>query len=93
MELKNVMEEVVWHAINLLLPQMDCCKCEKCRKDIAAYALNRLPPKYVVSEAGELISKFDSTNGQSGLDVTTVVVKGVQLIAAHPNHEKDPETT
>jgi len=46
--------------IDQLWPNTEYCKCERCRMDIAAYALNRLPPRYVHSLAGELIHKFDA---------------------------------
>lgn len=86
MELRNVMEDTVMHTIKQILPTTGCCQCERCQLDIASYALNRLPAKYVVSEEGELISRFITNNGQEGLDVTTVVVKAIQIISKHPNH-------
>ena len=86
MVLKNIMEEVVWSAIDQIIPTFECCKCERCRMDIASYALNRLPPRYVVTMEGELLSKFTSTNGQDGLDVTTAVVQAITIVNENPKH-------
>ncbi len=41
----NLMEETVLNKIDQLLPATDYCKCESCRMDMAAYALNRLPAR------------------------------------------------
>ena len=43
--LVNVMEESVLHKIDQIWKTTDYCKCDKCRLDIAAYALNRRPPR------------------------------------------------
>lgn len=86
MVLKNIMEEVVWSVIDQIVPTCECCKCERCRMDIASYALNRLPPRYVVTMEGELLSKFTSTNGQDGLDVTTAVVQAITIVKENPKH-------
>ena len=57
LEIKNYMEEVVFNHMDKVLNNMEICKCEKCRMDIAAIALNNLPTKYVVTQKGELYSK------------------------------------
>lgn len=86
MELKNVAEQIVWKTIEQILPNMGGCNCQRCLLDIASYALNRLPPHYVVSEEGEAITYFDTTNGQRSLDVTTAVVNAIKIVGQNPNH-------
>lgn len=86
MQLKNVMEEVVLTTMEHIMPESGCCCCERCKLDVASYALNRLRPHYVLTTEGELISKFYSMNGQEGTDVTTEVVRAIQVIQKKPNH-------
>lgn len=86
MKLRNITEQVVWKNIDQILPTTNNCACERCRLDIASYALNRLPPHYVVSEEGEMISYFDTTNGQNSLDVVTAVVTAMKKVGERPNH-------
>ena len=43
--LVNMMEETVLKKIDELWETTDGCKCQKCKLDIATYALNRLPPR------------------------------------------------
>lgn len=88
-ELKNMMEEIVFRKMEEVMPKMGCCTCPKCILDVAAYALNRLPPKYVASEKGKILSKLDTMDyGQYEMDVVTAVVKGVQVISKNPHHDK-----
>lgn len=58
-QLKNFMEEVVFLVMKDIVKDINVCACEKCSLDIAAIALNDLPPKYIVSEKGELYSRID----------------------------------
>ncbi|MDP2928757.1 MAG: late competence development ComFB family protein [Candidatus Omnitrophota bacterium] len=46
MAFRNYMEEAVIEELNGVLEQLEgACKSEKCRQDMTAYALNRLPAK------------------------------------------------
>jgi len=47
--LKNYMEDIVAHKLDLLSNEIEICDCGRCRMDIMAYVLNKLPPKYVES--------------------------------------------
>lgn len=86
-ELHNVMEDCVEQKLNSVLPQMEqYCSCEQCRRDMEAYALNRLPAKYVLSEKGIVYQKFDSLSVQSDAEITTAVIKAVEVIGQRPNH-------
>jgi competence protein ComFB len=58
-QLKNFIEEVVFLVMKDIVKDINVCTCEKCSLDIAAIALNDLPPKYIVSEKGELYSRID----------------------------------
>lgn len=90
--LKNVMEDIVLRKIEEIMPAMNCCTCQDCVLDVASYALNRLPPKYVVSHTGEIWSKLSTMDcGQYETDVTTNVVRGIQVIKDHPHHAKEEQ--
>ena len=49
---ENIMEAIVEEELAVMAPELECCTCEQCRNDMAAWALNQLPPKYVVTQAG-----------------------------------------
>lgn len=87
--IKNLMEEEVLLAIEKILkPMEDVCKCEKCKNDMAAIALNNLKPNYVVTEKGYLYNKANNMNFQFGTDVTTAVIKAIEIVKSNPQHDK-----
>lgn len=56
--IKNLMEDEVFLSIKKISkPMDDLCKCEKCKNDIAAIALNNLTPKHVVTEKDIYITR------------------------------------
>ncbi|HOC08962.1 MAG: late competence development ComFB family protein [Clostridiales bacterium] len=87
MKIKNYMEDVVIHLLyNLVKDRENVCKCEKCLSDIAAIALNRLPPHYVVSEKGEVYSKVLNMSIQFEADVTTAILEAIERVSKNPRH-------
>ena len=87
MKIKNYMEDVVIHLLyNLVKDRENVCKCEKCLSDIAAIALNRLPPHYVVSEKGEVYSKVLNMSIQFEADVTTAILEAIERVSKSPRH-------
>lgn len=89
MKLKNLMEDEVFHAINRLLEdEKHICTCDKCKLDIAAIALNRLKPKYVVTEKGTLYAKADRLNYQYEVDVVMEITRAIKIVGANPHHER-----
>ncbi|MDK2836338.1 MAG: hypothetical protein PWP21_1115 [Thermosediminibacterales bacterium] len=87
MQLKNFMEILVENEIDGILENYkDICKCERCKKDIMALALNNLPPKYYVTEKGEVYNKIQALNQQFSTDVLTAILKAVKQVSKNPRH-------
>lgn len=88
--LKNLMEYTVEDTLNKLLPTMpNICSCDECKLDMAAYALNRLKPKYARSDKGTILHKFDTSSVQAEATILTAVVSAINVISAHPNHAQE----
>jgi competence protein ComFB len=89
--LKNYMEILVFQVINEVLGNSDqeICKCEDCRLDIAAMALNNLSPRYFASEKGEIFSKLSLSHLAAKTEVITQVTKAIMHIAHRPRHTID----
>lgn len=86
--LKNMMEEAVEYQLNKILPGMtNICSCEKCRLDMAAFALNRLSPQYVRTDAGALFQKLNNSSQQAEIEVLTTVMSAINIISEHPKHD------
>ncbi|BDU49580.1 late competence development ComFB family protein [Haliovirga abyssi] len=87
-KLKNHMEYLVNEELERYLgTQEGICKCEKCKLDMKAYALNLLPAYYIVSEKGYVYSKISEMRQQFKVDVIKAVVEAVEKISENPRHK------
>lgn len=87
MELKNYMECLVWECLDeVAAGYEDLCRCEQCRYDIAALALNLLPPRYVVTERGRTWAKVNALDQQFYVDIVSALTNAVAVVRAKPHH-------
>lgn len=82
-ELVNAMEVVVLNKLDDVLAKFKCCKCDRCKKDIVAIALNKLSPKYMVLPHGQPVPDIDP---QTNAAVITAMIQAVLEVRAHPRH-------
>jgi competence protein ComFB len=88
MDLKNYQEDLVLHVAKIVLEDRpDVKQSEGLLFDVAAYALNRLPPRYILSERGftrlaaDHYIEGDNGDGLAGLvEVLLLVNKAVDTI-------------
>ena len=88
MAVVNIMENIISEKLDLQLKDCDCCKCNDCKQDMLAYALNIIPPKYVNSAKGELFGRINSTKLQNSVDIDIAIAKAISIVSASPNHKK-----
>jgi competence protein ComFB len=87
MQLKNYMETLVWQQIDeVIAGHKDICTCEQCRYDIAALALNFLPPRYIVTQSGEMWTKVKALEQQFYVDIVTALTNAITLVKSRPHH-------
>lgn len=87
MELINYMEEVVKRAFEDLSreePYRNIHFTEKMKLDICAYALNHLPPRYIVTQKGHLYTRLNELRQQFQTDLVVELTKAIQQIQANP---------
>ncbi|WP_105615618.1 late competence development ComFB family protein [Vallitalea okinawensis] len=87
MGLNNYMEDIVFNAIKELMKETEYCSCEKCMYDIAALALNELPPRYIVTERGELYTKTELLHKQYPIDIISVITRAAEIVNKNPHHD------
>ncbi len=85
--MKNIMEDIVSERLEVILKNMDCCKCEQCKTDMKALALNAIKPKYANTLTGELYGRVDTLLLQNSIDIDIAITKAVSLVASMPNHK------
>lgn len=83
-KLNNLTEEVVLEQLEDFLKReefADVCKDEEYLLDMATYALNRLPAKYVTSSKGEAVFKTEELEQQHSADVVSVVIRAIKVVS------------
>jgi competence protein ComFB len=87
MEIKNYMEDLVWQKLDgILVERPHICHCDHCRHDIAALALNALPPKYIVTRKGETFTRIRLMEVQFSTDIVTAIIQAIEVVGTKPNH-------
>lgn len=84
---KNLTEDFVNQYIDDCMKEQEMCVCGRCRADAFAYALNHLPPHYVVSGVGEAMVRHDAQTTQGIADIVSAVTEAVRIVKGSPNHE------
>jgi competence protein ComFB len=87
LQLNNYMEEIVMDTIDDVLKDIKMCNCDRCKMDIAAKALNDLPPQYIVTRKGEVYSKINNLRSQFEVDVISAITKAAILVKRYPSHD------
>jgi len=81
---------MVWESMDSVLEQKPgICRCEKCRADIAAYALNQLSPHYARSKLGEVLIKTGSLDRDMNVAILVALTEAMEIVSANPRHEKE----
>ena len=87
MIVKNHMEIVVEQAFAKMVKRdPEICKCDACQADVMAYALNQMPPKYYVTEQGEVYNKASELTIQFEADVIRALVMAIEKVKERPRH-------
>lgn len=89
-ELKNITETIVQEALQDYLRHAKLpCTCARCQVDILALALNRLPPRYAVSQKGEILTEWESRALPSQTRIISELVRASETVANSPSHPLD----
>lgn len=83
--LYNVTERLVINRLEVALKKMNCCRCDRCKKDIIALAMNSLQAHYVVGTKDE-IDKIAIKDEVLGLEITSAILKAILNVRKKPRH-------
>ena len=94
MEIHNISEDIVLNSVQTIFESLKnegnpegLCLCEQCKLDTICYALNRIEPRYTISNRGITRIEQDwSGRQQTEADIATLVYKGIRLV----NHNQRP---
>ncbi len=88
MELHNTNEDIVISQITDIFNALErganpngICTCDQCRMDTACYVLNRIEPRYIVSNRGAVRVEGESiANKQKEVDIVAMIHEGMEQI-------------
>ncbi|MHC1750360.1 MAG: late competence development ComFB family protein [Cellulosilyticaceae bacterium] len=81
------MENLVLYELDEVLRSYSVCRCDKCRSDIMAIALNLLPPMYVSTDKGETLLRANLLlKQQLKADILAAIIEGVNKVCNESRH-------
>lgn len=84
--LVNIIEELVKQEVDELIKGVDMCRCDKCKLNVCAIALNSLPQHYVTTKKGALLAKVQDMGISYSTEVTVEVMKALMIVKKQPLH-------
>lgn len=84
----NVMQILVDEKADEYMKMFGICCCEKCRVDVRAYALNHLPPKYVVMSENERVPRLTVYESRFASDITAQLIQACKQVMLTPHHSR-----
>lgn len=87
MNLVNYMEEAARRSLDEMLGEPaygGYHPNEKEKMDVLAIALNRLPPRYIVTERGHLFTRVDELRQQFKTDLLVELAKAIDQVRKNP---------
>lgn len=83
--IRNMVEDHVYQAYDRLRPHFaSFCGCDVCRGDVLVYALNRLPPRYVATRSGSVITEVNLEKDQNRARIDVVLMEGFRIVGLSP---------
>ncbi|KJS17539.1 MAG: competence protein ComFB [Peptococcaceae bacterium BRH_c4b] len=62
------------------------CTCQRCLDDVIALTLNYLPPHYVASEKGTIITGVDYQQIGGRTEIFTQICHAIRVVSENPRH-------
>ncbi|PKR86266.1 late competence development ComFB family protein [Heyndrickxia camelliae] len=83
MPIYNVMEEIVKNVLDENIEQLHLsCTCKRCRNDILAISLNKLPPHYIVNkDSSPYIRAAYTADRQGATNILSTVIQAAEIVA------------
>ncbi|MEY8387104.1 late competence development ComFB family protein [Oscillospiraceae bacterium 38-13] len=84
----NVMQILVEEKADEYMNMFGICSCDKCRVDVRAFALNHLPPKYVVLSENERVPRLTVYESRFSSDITAQLIQACKQVMLTPHHTR-----
>jgi competence protein ComFB len=83
--IRNLAEEHAMTAYEAMRPHFpDFCGCDICRDDALVFTLNRIPPRYVSSLTGSVVTEVNLEKEQSRATIEVAMMEALRKISLAP---------
>jgi competence protein ComFB len=83
--IRNLVEEHVRASYDSLRPRFpEFCGCDLCREDALVYTLNRVPPRYVATRQGSVLTEVSLEKDQNRAAIDVAMMDGLRKVALAP---------
>lgn len=84
---ENYIEKIVRQELDKLYQDdKDLCRCDLCYRDIMTLTLNKLPPMYVSSDVGHIMTMYNLTKDQLHAKVVVELLRAIEQVKKSPKH-------
>ncbi|MCL2579815.1 MAG: late competence development ComFB family protein [Oscillospiraceae bacterium] len=82
----NAYEDLVKQNVLSMAKYLEMCTCNKCLTDVCALVLNDLPPHYVTTRKGEILTQLPQNAQDKHADLTVKIVHALNFVKDSPRH-------
>lgn len=87
----NVMQELVEDKADKYMQINGVCPCPRCRIDVIALTLSKLPSKYVVVHRDDAIPMLTVYENRYSTNLISTLIAACEQVKAHPRHGQSGE--
>lgn len=82
----NVMQALVEDKVDKYLTTTGTCNCPRCRIDVIALTLSKLPSKYIVVEKADAVPMLTVYENRFSTTIISQLMASCEQVKAHPRH-------
>ena len=86
--IRNLAEDHVLQSFESLRQHFpNFCGCDVCREDVLVFALNRVPPRYVATLEGSVVTEVNLEKEESRAPIDVAMMEGFRKVSLAPRCE------
>lgn len=82
----NVMQALVEDKVDKYMKSTGGCTCPRCRIDVIALTLSKLPSKYVVVQKSDMVPMLSVYENRFSANILSQLMSACEIVKQHPRH-------
>lgn len=89
----NVMQALVEDKADKYIKSAGVCSCPRCRIDVIALTLSKLPSKYVVLQKADTVPMLSVYENRYSANILSQLMSACEIVKRHPRHNNGTDET